>query len=643
MPSVTRTLGLLALLSTLPAAAAAPTVWSESATEKVRPQAQPKTASEVRLIAARNEFASFQVALHGGDAGLRGVRASLPALEGPARIDGADVALFREDFITTKTASVAGEPTGRWPDALVPEVDEVAGEARGAFPFDVAANEARALWVDVHVPQNAPPGEYTGTVEVTADAQRFQVPVRLTVVDAELPSTPSMATSFLMWAPHVCRTFTGKEDCGGDKALETTLLQRFQRMALDHRITLSVTTPTPTGLPDWSAWDAAWGPYMDGTAPSLLPGARMTTALYQGPLTAEAYADFQAHMRERGWLERAYDYSGDEPPYGITFEQLQKNAQLVRQAAPALRTLTTTSERDLKAHGLEGLIDIAVPLVNYMDGTAAPYMGDQRATYDAFLTQPRRMLWMYQSCMSHGCSYGTNTPENKPGAGWPSYMLDRSAAKVRSMQWLNWLEGATGELYYQTVGMLDTAWDTQYRFSGNGDGTLFYPGTPQRIGGATPVPVASIRLKLIRQGVQDYEWLKMLSDAGDAKYARQIARGLIPTASRVPDDGAGFDGAREKLIQRYLELKASGATPGTSVTPAPATPGTSAPAPAPQTPSSDAAALPMDAQQGPRGGCSSTGGTAAAGGLLLLAGWLLMERRRARVPVPVRRRQQRRR
>src|SRR5688500_2148517 len=121
--------------------------------------------------------------------------------------------------------------------------------------------------------------------------------------------------------------------------------------------------------------------------------------------------------------------------------------------------------------------------------------------------------------MSHGCAYGTNAPENQPGAGWPSYIVDRSAAKSRVMEWVTFLGGGTGELYYQTVGMLDTAWKDQFRFNGNGDGTLFYPGTPAIIGGTVDVPVASLRLKYIRQGVQDYEWLKMVSDAGDPEFA----------------------------------------------------------------------------------------------------------------------------
>ncbi|WP_317987834.1 glycoside hydrolase domain-containing protein [Hyalangium gracile] len=105
-----------------------------------------------------------------------------------------------------------------------------------------------------------------------------------------------------------------------------------------------------------------------------------------------------------------------------------------------------------------------------------------------------------------------------------------------------------------TVGMLSTAWTNQWRFNGNGDGTLFYPGTPSMIGGTTAVPLPSIRLKLIRLGVQDYEWLQAVSDAGDPEFARKVARRLIPSAWRVPDDGAAFDQARLCLIHRYLEL-----------------------------------------------------------------------------------------
>ncbi|MCY1072874.1 DUF4091 domain-containing protein [Archangium lansingense] len=600
---------------------------------KVRPDTAPRALSEeIHLTAARNEFVSFQVALHGGDSGLRGVRASLPSLDGPARISGPEVTLYREDFLTTRQPSTPDTPVGRWPDALVPDVDELANETRTAFPFDVPARESRAIWVDVLVPMDAPPGDYLGTVEVTSDGLRENVPVRLTVVDALLPSTPSLATAFLLWSPHVCRAHTGRTDCSRQE-LEP-LLARYQRLALEHRVTLSSAFPRVSGaatwdVPDWASFDATWGPFLDGTAPSRLPGARMTSLEYLGEYSPQALADFATHFRERGWLERAYAYVGDEPPFGTPWPEIRERATLVKQVAPGLRVLLTTNIQQLRKERMEELVDLPVPLINHMDGTSAQY--------SEFLSQPGKELWLYQSCMSHGCEYGTNAPENKPGAGWPSYMLDRSAAKARALEWLSFLSGATGELYYQTVGMLSSAWEDQFRFNGNGEGTLFFPGTPQRIGGATDVPVASLRLKLIRQGVQDYEWLKLVSDAGDPDFARQVARELLPSASRVTDDGAAFDRARLRLVHRYVELTGQRSPDGGSADGGSAdgdsADGGSADGDSTDGHSTDGRSAPATLSEEPdataTGGCSTGGGTSALAGVLALAALAFSARRRA--------------
>ncbi|ADO67939.1 DUF4091 domain-containing protein [Stigmatella aurantiaca] len=648
---LTRLLVLLPWLMALPAAAARPAVWGESAMVKVRPNLAPRARPELQLTAARNEFVSFQVALHGGSTGLSGVRAKLNGFVGPTSISGPDVTLYRVAYLTTVRPSVPGTPVGRWPDGLVPDVDEIAGEGRRAFPFDVPANEARAIWVDVHVPMDAPAGQYRGTVEVlSSEGAPSKVAVRLTVVDATLPSTPSLATAFLVWPPHVCNAHTGSPDCPVAKQEE--LLARYHRMALEHRVSLS--SGFPRVSQPWSHFEAVWSPFLDGTAQTRLPGARLTSFQYVGERTAEGLAAFTAGAGARGWLPRAYDFVGDEPPYGISFEALRQNAELTRQVAPELRTLVTTNSRELDKYALEDLMDVAAPVVNHMDGTAPPFQGDQRATYHDFLSLPGRELWLYQSCMSHGCAYGTNAPENQPGAGWPSYMVDRSAAKARAMEWVTFLEGASGELYYQTVGMLASAWTDQFRFNGNGDGTLFYPGTPAAIGGATDVPVASIRLKLIRLGVQDYEWLKAVSDAGDPDFARRVARQLIPSASKVPDDGEAFERARRSLVARYLKLTGAPALPEEPSVPdaeVPAPPSSETPAPPPGTdppaeesslpepPFASEPAVPGEEDAAAAAGCSTGGTTGAVGGALLMVAWLVAERRR----VPVRARAPRRR
>ncbi|RKH01229.1 DUF4091 domain-containing protein [Corallococcus carmarthensis] len=624
MPTIRQCgLGWLSLFMAWPVFAAGPAVWGEGMMVKVRPDdTTPGSATEVQLTAARNEFVSFQVALHGGDTGLQGVRARLPTMEGPATLMGPDVTLYRQAYLTTRQTSESWQAVGRWPDGLVPDTDEIAREARNAFPFDVPANEARAIWVDVHVPQDAPPGEYTGTVTVEGEGGFLrQVTAKLTVVDAVMPSTSSLSTAFLLSPVQVCRAHMGRDDCSASEL--QPLLARYEQLALEHRLTLPGLFPREPWRPSWEDFDATWGPFLDGTAPTRLPGARMTRLEYEGPLTPDGLRNFTEHLRSRGWLDRAYVQIGDEPPYQSSFSQVKAAGAMVRQLAPDLRTMLTTNSLQLKNHSLEPLVDIVVPLVNHLDGTEPDFVGDQTATYTAFLSRPGTELWTYQSCMSHGCPPGSSMPENLPGAGWPSYGVDRSAAKARAMEWLTFLHGGTGELYYETAGMLPTAWSDQYHFNGNGDGTLFYPGTPSAIGGLTHVPVASLRMKLVRQGMQDYEWLKAVSDAGDPDFARGVARELIPTAWQVPDDGAAFDAARLRLIQRYQEL-----TRGNPAAPVMGTVPDEAMAQRKQS---------VPGTYGQVGGCGAgPGDSAAAAAGLLWAFWMLSGARRARRRLPAR-------
>jgi hypothetical protein len=275
--------------------------------------------------------------------------------------------------------------------------------------------------------------------------------------------------------------------------------------------------------------------------------------------------------------------------------------------------------------------------VNYLDGDAAPYQGDQGSKYQTFEQTPGHELWDYQSCMSHGCAYGTN---QNGGAveRWPSYMVDASAGQNRAMEWVSFLEGATGELYYETALVLPTAWTDQYQFGGNGDGTLFYPGTANVIGGQTDVPVASIRLKLIRLGEQDFEWLKLVSDAGDPAFAKQVARALIPTAYQVPDDGTAFERARLQLIARYLELTGKPSQSDAPGSP-PATPSSSPAAvvqqgPDPETGNATSAAITNEPEGSTpadsKGGCEADGGALSLLAGLFGLGRLLAHRARGR-------------
>ena len=157
--------------------------------------------------------------------------------------------------------------------------------------------------------------------------------------------------------------------------------------------------------------------------------------------------------------------------------------------------------------------------------------------------------------MSEGCG---NPPKDPYFTGWPSFMVDVNAVQNRSQGMLSWLYGVSGVLYYETTLHLDTAWSSVYDFGGNGDGTLLYPGKPSVIGGTTDVPVASIRLKMIRDGFEDYEYMKMVSDLGDPNFAQQTGQALFPDVFASNQTPAALSTAREQLAQRILQLKGQG-------------------------------------------------------------------------------------
>jgi hypothetical protein len=172
----TRRAPLLAALALAPLAAHAAEVWVAGATEKIRPDAKPRATTDASLEAARNEFEAFQVVVSGPASGVRVEAAPLGSTGGGAI---ADVKLYREDLIDVHQPSALDGATGRWPDALVPDVDDVVGEKRNAFPFDVRDGESRAVWVEYHVPAGAKPGVYKGGVKVTSAEGEAQVPVTL--------------------------------------------------------------------------------------------------------------------------------------------------------------------------------------------------------------------------------------------------------------------------------------------------------------------------------------------------------------------------------------------------------------------------------------------------------------------------------
>ncbi|HEX8953614.1 MAG TPA: glycoside hydrolase domain-containing protein [Polyangia bacterium] len=541
--------------------ALAQSAWTASATQKVRPGDAAGSGTSATLEAARNEFEAFHVVLSGGGGGAKAVTVAADALTGAGGTIG-DVRVFREGMYPVATPSnIQGAPGG-WPDAMIPAVDEVDNQPRNAFPVDVAAGQQQPVFVEYHVPQGAAAGWYSGTVHVTGGITA-DIPVKLYVHAFSLPSTSSLPSAYGIGPLDPCTAhFGGYAQCGGDAGVEK-MNTMYTRFALDHRISLSEVVYTgplanPDGSYDWATWDALYGPMLDGSMGGRLVGAKLTAVRYMWATDQAHYAEWAKHFRAKGWFDRTFDYSCDEPPNGCSWASINARTAMVHAADPGFETLVTTQLAQATQNGVLAGIDILVSEPNLLDPMPPVVASATSASYAPWLaTAPQKKLWIYQSCDSDGC----NNIGDATQSGWPTHMIDAPATQNRAMEWQAWKQKASGELYYDTTYAFTRgdAWTSQFYFGGNGDGTLLYPGTPAKIGGSSQVPIASLRLKLIREGMEDYEYLKALADAGDPAMADAEAAALTPTAYRNETDPAKIDAARHRIALRIEQL--TGQTP----------------------------------------------------------------------------------
>ncbi len=536
-------------------------VWVAHESEKVRPDARAPaaaTAPRIGIAAAGGECAGAQIVVLGPVSGLS---ATAGPLQGGAAPPVA-VALSRVATIVLAHPSGPEGESGEWPDALVPARDALYGEARNAFPVEVAAGRAQAIFVEACAPRGAGAQRYDGAVQLSWKSGGATVPVELRARGFDLPATPALVTAF---------GFSGYTAAKGHhRGVEAArdLTRAYDTFALRRGLTLFGGTqdaPAHEFLKgamriDWSAYDAEVAPFLDGVA--LPGGARWTSVELREPgkLDRAQRRAFRqawvAHFRQRGWLDRLFAYVHDEPAES-DYARVEAKARELREDVPEVRRLvTTTLSEQLPS------VDLYVPLVNCI--------GERGPTCAHALPRERyQHLWWYQSCMSHGCSKDSRPVENPAFRGWPSYMIDAPATAARAMGSLAFANGIEGELYFDTVFAYDPAgesgkpssaagdpWKSQWAFGGNGDGTLYYPGTPARIGGQHDVPVESLRLVQIARGLADHAYLSLCAQLGDAALARAEARALAATPRTWSRDPRAYDAMREKVSARIEKLLA---------------------------------------------------------------------------------------
>jgi hypothetical protein len=249
-----------------------------------------------------------------------------------------------------------------------------------------------------------------------------------------------------------------------------------------------------------------------------------TTAYHKVSQKEEAdyFGALENTLKGLGRDGKAITYIMDEPKEADK-QKLMNLTRLVRRKAPSLRIMLT----DKYSEEFAPYVDIFVPVMENFAIKGHPGADVYRDG------RPGREVWWYVSCMSHGCDALVDS-------GTPDFVIDRSSAYVRSIGWLSFNQKVDAFLYYSVNNGFQhypkrDVWNDQWDFSGNGDGTLFYPARAGERGFNEHFPVPSARMKLWRESSYDHQYLTWLAKSGSAN------KSLLNDIERIAVDPLQWD------------------------------------------------------------------------------------------------------
>jgi hypothetical protein len=240
---------------------------------------------------------------------------------------------------------------------------------------------------------------------------------------------------------------------------------------------------------------------------------------------AQYLRSMYAYLRAHHWDKMAYIYVADEPNSQKAYDDVRARSKFVREVVPGLKVLCTKGPQiqNPRWGSFVGWVDIWVPLWPMFEDAAVKKR-----------LSAGEEVWSYTAL----CQGGTATP---------FWELDFPILNYRIPMWISWRFDITGLLYWSTTNWASTrdVWTNPltYLDQYNMEGSLLYPGVDAGVQGF----VTSIRLKEIREGLEDYEYLTILAQ----RRSRMVAEDVVKKIARSWHD---WDTDARHLLHARAEI-----------------------------------------------------------------------------------------
>jgi len=496
---------------------AIPQVWVEDSLEHVRLKAAATSNRDVHLYAAGGEYESFQIAIKGSqpDAVVTEVKVS-PLKANDKTIGSDNVTLYREHYVNVTKPSppssfkniankVKSLGAGWYGDGLIPFVDpetkaDLVGAQIDAIPFQLKPGVNQTIWVDIFVPREASAGDYKGTYTVVSNGETVTGNILLTVWNFTLPLKPSLQSSFLSWEQNDKSTMV--------ELLKHRVMPAAKIDPADERELIDRWGLSSIRLPFWS-------------------GANYQTCSMKPAPAAET-------VREAG-LQHQLDLM----LYAYPTDEID-DCQGLQEPFKAWGT-------SIQQGGVKHLAAMA-PVKEFYDlvdiWAVNPERYDKAGKNVVDVLKQGREIWFYTFFA--------------PRDGSPTWLIDFEPINHRVAQgFINQRLGLTGLLYWRIDTWTDDPWnnvDTNANIENSvhypGEGMLIYPGKQVGVKGS----VASTRLKWIRDGVEDYEYIEILKNTGYSAWVSSAIAEVAEDMHNWNQDPAVLKAVRLKLGNKISGL-----------------------------------------------------------------------------------------